>query len=273
MDGMDDIVNEFIVQNNGNPDQLDRDLVSYEKDPASNDLPSGIFHAILKHSRSVRAAFIFVGLALTVGCGFVGSGSNSSLPKDTAAEPDTISPNPQDWYIRYSNDVGPHPSTDPEGDWSFEFPTWSSNNLIQGHVNYVETPFDATKTPSVVTITFKVESTAPKYRVFGDTLPATFRLFFEQKGDNMSNADGRWWAGSSRYDLGSAPNQVHVTSVLLTPDKWTNVYGKQDPNAFAAALANVGYFGLTFGGQSFAGHGVALAGGTSKFILINYEVN
>ncbi len=146
---------------------------------------------------------------------------------------------------------------------------------MQGHVNYVQTLFDATKTPQAVTITFKVESTNPQYEVFGDTLPATCRLFFEVKNDDLVSADGRWWADSSIYNLGSKDGQVQVFTIPLTPAIWTNVYGKSgtdDPQGFAGALANVGYFGLTFGGQSFAGHGVALSGGSAKFILINYEV-
>lgn len=46
MDGMDDIVKEFIVESNDNLDQLDRDLVSLEQDPTSKDLLGGIFRAI-----------------------------------------------------------------------------------------------------------------------------------------------------------------------------------------------------------------------------------
>lgn len=220
--------------------------------------------------RCLCSAFVFVGLALTSGCGFTGSGPN--LPKDPPQVPDVVSLNPQDWYILYSSGVGPHPSNDPEGAWSFDFPLWDSAKETGGHVNYVQTPFEATQTPSYVTVTFKVESTAPHYTVFGDKLPATCRLFFEQKGDNLVGPNGRWWAPVSMYDLGPQDNQVHVITVPLTPDNWTNVYGKQDANAFAAALANVGYFGLTFGGQYFAGHGAAIISGTSKFILINYEV-
>ncbi len=46
MDGMEDIVREFIVESNENLDQLDRDLISLEKDPTSKDLLAGIFRAI-----------------------------------------------------------------------------------------------------------------------------------------------------------------------------------------------------------------------------------
>ncbi|MEJ2007058.1 MAG: chemotaxis protein CheW [Acidobacteriota bacterium] len=46
MDGMDDIVKEFIVESTENLDQLDRDLVELEKDPSSKDLLAEIFRAI-----------------------------------------------------------------------------------------------------------------------------------------------------------------------------------------------------------------------------------
>ena len=225
----------------------------------------------LKYLRYFYTAFFFLGLASTFGCGF--AGSNSDLPNASPANPNVVSLDPHNWYILYSNGVGPHPSSDPaEGAWSIAFPG-DNNTAGIGHLNYVQTPFDATKTPQAVTITFKVESTNPQYEVFGDTLPATFRLYLERKDDlDLQNPNGRWWANGSKYDLGPQDNQVHVITVPLTPDKWSNVYGKFDTKAFESALANVGWFGLTFGGQDFAGHGVALTSGTSKFILINYEV-
>lgn len=164
-----------------------------------------------------------------------------------------------------------HPSTDPEGAWSFEFP----NSETSGHVNYVQAPFNATTIPQSVSITFRVESDAPQYVVLdpGDRPPATFRLFFERRDDDLSNPNGRWWAGASRYDLGPQDGETHTISVSLTSDQWTNVEGQTDPQAFSAALKNVAWFGLTFGGQSFAGHGVALSGGSAKYILIDFRVN
>ena len=182
----------------------------------------------LKSLRFLCAALFFLSLAGTSGCGFVGGGEYNSngLPPYTPKTPNVVSLNPQDWYIQWGNDVGPHPSVDPEGAWSFQFPIWDESKGMEGHVNYVETPFDATKTPQAVTITFKVESQSPQYQVFGDLLPATFRLFFQVKNDNFISADGHWWAQPSMYDIGPQDNQVHVITIPLTPDQWGNVYGK-----------------------------------------------
>ncbi|MFZ0515749.1 MAG: chemotaxis protein CheW [Acidobacteriaceae bacterium] len=45
-DGMDDIVKEFIVESTENLDQLDRDLISLEKNPTSKELLGSIFRAV-----------------------------------------------------------------------------------------------------------------------------------------------------------------------------------------------------------------------------------
>ena len=45
-DGMDEIVKEFIVESTENLDQLDRDLISLEKNPTSKELLGSIFRAV-----------------------------------------------------------------------------------------------------------------------------------------------------------------------------------------------------------------------------------
>src|SRR5687767_9976633 len=46
VDGLDDIVQEFLVESHENLDQLDRDLVALEQDPGSRELLSSIFRTI-----------------------------------------------------------------------------------------------------------------------------------------------------------------------------------------------------------------------------------
>lgn len=165
----------------------------------------------------------------------------------------------------------PHPSPDAEGAWSFEFPNASGG----GHVNYVQTPFSTTSTPTAMTVTFKVESATAQYVVIdpADKPPATVRLFWEQMGDDLTSPNGRWWAHASLYNLGSQDGQTLTVTVPFTSDQWSNVNGQFDAQAFSAALQNIGWVGMTFGGQSFAGHGVALSAGCAKYILIDYRVN
>lgn len=237
----------------------------------------------------ILASSALAALVLTAGCGYAAGPRQASTPPDTPQNPNVVSLSPQYWDILFSDGMPANPSSDPKGAWSFLFPqvpppTNNSQAFPSGTgiVGYVMTPFNATEPLHQVTITFEVENNNAQYRVMDPTdhPPATFRLMFAVKGFNLTNANDRWWGHATAYggscecyDLGSQDNQVVVISVPLTPDLWTNVYGQQSATAFDAALKNVGWFGLTFGGQSFAGHGVALAGGTAKFVLIDYVVD
>lgn len=210
-------------------------------------------------------------LISSMGCGFTGSTGPAGPPNIRPEEPNVVSLDPDNWYIFYSAGMPAHPAPDPEGAWSFDFPSSETG----GHVNYVETPFNATTALHNVTVTFLVEDNAAQYVVTDTTdhLPATCRLLIEQQNDNLSNPNGRWWAQASMYDLGSQDNQILTISVPLTSDQWTNVEGQYDAQAFSQALENIGWVGVTFGGQYFAGHGVSVSSGSAKYILIDYSIN
>ena len=182
-------------------------------------------------------------------------------------QPNVVSLDPQDWYIFYSAGMAPHPFANVEGAWSFPFPT-------TGHVNYIQTPFIAATALQSVHITFRVDSDAPQYEEIdsNDILPATVRIFFEQRNDDLINPDGRWWADTSVYNLGSRDDTTITTIVPFDPSQWSNVEGQTDPQSFYAALNNVGWIGVTCGGQYFFGHGVALGGGAARYILVDFHV-
>ncbi len=217
------------------------------------------------NSLSTFSAVIAVVLLISlVGCGIV------PPPNIRPEQANTISLDPQNWYIYYSAEMRSHPVLDPSGAWSFEFPS----SQADGHVNYVQTPFTSTKALHDVSLTFKVESEAPRYNVMDskDIPPATVHLFFEQQNDDLRNANGRWWATASKYDLGSSDNSLITFVIPLTPDQWSNVEGQRDTDSFYAAIENVGWIGLTCGGQAFFGHGVALNSGTAKYVLVDLNV-
>lgn len=46
MEGMEEIVQEFLVESHENLDQLDQDLLALERDPTSRDLLSSIFRTL-----------------------------------------------------------------------------------------------------------------------------------------------------------------------------------------------------------------------------------
>jgi hypothetical protein len=60
--------------------------------------------------------------------------------------------------------------------------------------------------------------------------------------------------------------------VPLDPSQWSNVNGVSDPQSFYAAFKNVGWMGVTCGGQYFWGHGVALGSGVASYILADFRV-
>lgn len=214
--------------------------------------------------------------ALTLGF-FAGMASCAGLtgptgpPNISPQQPNVVSLDPQNWYILYSAGMPLHPAADPSGAWSFEFP----NHASGGHVNYVETPFTSTLPLHNLSVTFMVEDDAAQWVVIDTTdhLPATCRLMIERQNDDLSDPDGRWWAQASIYDLGSQDNQILTISIPLTSDQWTNVVGEHDAQAFAQTLQQIGWVGVTFGGQFFAGHGVAISAGSAKYVLIDYSVD
>jgi hypothetical protein len=196
----------------------------------------------------------------------------SPPPNVSPAQPNTVSLNPQDWYIFYSAGMPHHPSPNAHGAWSFPFPT---GGQAAGEVNYVQTPFNATIIPHSVHLSFRVDSASPQYAVIDpkDVLPATVHIFFEQQNDDLSNPNGRWWADTSGYNLGSRDNQTITITVPFDPTQWSNVYDDAyDPAAFYAALANVGWIGVTCGGQYFWGHGVVLSSGSASYVLVDFHV-
>jgi hypothetical protein len=198
---------------------------------------------------------------VSTGCGI------SPPPNIKPLQENVASLDPKNWFIYYSADMPSHPARVADAAWSFEFPTG-------GHVNYVQTPFNTTTVLHNVTISFKIESDAAQYKVMdpGDHLPATLHLFFEQQNDDLSDPNGRWWAGQSRYNLGSEDNSAIKFTIPLTSDQWTNVIGLHDSDAFYAAIANIGWIGITLGGQSFFGHGVAVSSGKARFVLLDFTV-
>src|SRR5579862_8171389 len=131
-------------------------------------------------SRAARPFLTFALSTLLIGCGA------SSPPNITPAQPNIVSLEPSAWYILYSANMPSHPTRDASGVWSFEFPDSS------GHVNYIQTPFNATETLHSITLMFKVESDSPQYKVIDQTdkPPATIHLFFEQQNDDLRDPNG-----------------------------------------------------------------------------------
>src|SRR5215472_11380647 len=99
-------------------------------------------------------ALVFVSLSCFAGC-------RVGPPDIQPQAPNVASLDPQNWYIFYSGGEPLHPLADPTGvgAWLFPFPSGD------GHVNYIQTPFNATMPLHNVALTFRVESNAAQYIV------------------------------------------------------------------------------------------------------------
>jgi hypothetical protein len=109
---------------------------------------SGSFSALLVGFLAISIAMCLIGCRSQASKKAAATDeSPTEDPPDVKPEsPNVVSLDPQDWYILYSAQMPSHPSSDSEGAWSFEFPSSQDG----GHVNYEQTPFNATGTPSSI---------------------------------------------------------------------------------------------------------------------------
>src|SRR5579862_382816 len=75
MGEMDDIVKDFLVESNENLDQLDRDLVTLEKDPTAREILASIFRTI----HTIKGTSGFLGFSRLGAVTHVGENLLSSL--------------------------------------------------------------------------------------------------------------------------------------------------------------------------------------------------
>jgi hypothetical protein len=166
-----------------------------------------------------------------------------------------------------------------DGGLAFDFP------FPNGRVNYLITP--APKNITVgkkLSATFVITTTSNpifSYRTnpnntCGSGSPGTVRLFIQRAGDNLSAVGEfqqyRYWSNQIFVNLVPGTSTI---SVPITPDQWSDVYGKTGvdfPDAFADTLKNAGSIGMTFGGGCFYGHGVNVSGGTARFTLTDFSL-
>lgn len=108
------------------------------------------------------------------------------------------------------------------------------------------------------------------------TAPASFRLFFQRQGDNLSSDFYRWWSNPLHVEL--RPGAFRLT-VPLAYGQWSSVFGhRADSSAaakrgFSAALAHPWRVGMTFGGGNSFGHGVNIRGGTATMRVTYFHMD
>lgn len=151
---------------------------------------------------------------------------------------------------------------------SFTFPA------SPGSVQYVVEPPPKVQLGQTITMVFNIGGSG----TWGitdktDGPPPTIHLLLWEKGDDGTGQGVyetyREWCGRTVITM---PGQYTV-SCVVSPSNFTGVFGKTpSAAAFQQLLNNLYAVGFTFGGSSFAGHGLYSASGALAFQLISYSV-
>jgi hypothetical protein len=175
----------------------------------------------------------------------------------------------------------PSPPPSPSSGWTFEYSSNVSNPCSdfdfpsRDGAHYCVNGAVKPKAGQTITMSFTISGSGTLAVVDpNDTLPATIHLFMQRAGDDLSCIGQfqqyRYWAARTVL---AGPNTYTVTAPV-TPSQWTDCYGKPGsdlPAQFQAVLNNLSGVGYTFGGKSFAGHGVYATGGSVHFKLNTYQ--
>lgn len=176
-------------------------------------------------------------------------------------------PSPTGWMFFYSPGM--------TGDASdFNFPA------VDG-VHYVGKATGGPLKPgATITMNFTISGTGTFAAMDpGEGPPCHVDLYFQHVNDDLSGQGPaqfyRWFSKAQAKPL--APGSFSITTTLdvanFVPVGGNLSSGGITPDAgFADCLANAAFVGYTFGGQYFAGHGVAVTGGTMHFHLDNYTI-
>ena len=171
------------------------------------------------------------------------------------------------WSILYSPGMPPSLSQNADGSYYVDLPH-------QDGLHYVVQGAQGNPTGKTITIKFELVGTAELLASDpGETCPCSVSLYLQQQGDTLRAADEfkRWW--SHKIPL----NVQGEASVVVSPENFTQVFGKRGsdfPQQFQAAMSNLANVGFTFGGTSFAGHGIYVKQGTGsvRFVLKEYSI-
>jgi hypothetical protein len=106
------------------------------------------------------------------------------------------------------------------------------------------------------------------------------RFFFRTNTSGEFQETNYWWSDPVSIDIASLAAGDRSMTVSFDPQNWSDFYGHfgNDPayaDAFNAAVRNVEFVGLSFGGGCFFQNGVGIEPGTGSgtFRLLSFLVN
>lgn len=159
----------------------------------------------------------------------------------------------------YSPGMPSHPVPQGKG-WYFDFPLDP-----RFHVHYVQL-FNPPRLGSYIEIAFSVTGGPFVPQAYPDK-PALVSLMIQRKGDDWSAVgpmQAYRWFSKAALPLEAGE---HKLTVPLEVEAWGDVYGGQDPQAFADTLKNLDNIAVIFGSNGGRGHGV-YATQPSRFTLL-----
>lgn len=193
--------------------------------------------------------------------------SSVAVAAAPAAEQWTIGP-----IIRGRNhSVGMPPSLRAARDGAaFDFPVSG-----RGSVHYVSLDTGPLEGARRITLRYRIDA-APGARFVAQESgrPGKVGLAFHRAGDT--------WTAKGRYeayrwyspDIETLSPGVHTFSARLDDPRWVGVMrstGANNPEGFAAALAEISAVSLTFGDEGGRGHGV-YASAPARFTILDFRI-
>lgn len=146
-----------------------------------------------------------------------------------------------------------------------------------GHINIVRRGQGSIPLKSTITVTYRVKvlSGAPKIISLDPApIPPGLKPNFRPAlftGD-WYDTNGRQWPAGAACMFLVPDGRVHTYSIKVTPQLWTNVYGKYDAAGFKKCAANMHEFWFAWGaGNSFT-HGLKTKGGTLRVEVLSVKV-
>lgn len=180
----------------------------------------------------------------------------------------------------YTN-VG-HATTIPTGGVSFNFPDADDGYYTALLLDNYNVPLSSVQT---ITATIQVVGDGILLGNPGSSgnspTPAYVRLYFATT-NNAGSGNGAfaytdfWWSNPASFTFGSSTGTITITSQLqgaLWSD-WNGQFGTgAQATAFATALKNVKYVGLSFGSGWFFANGVGASAGSATFQLLDFTIS
>ena len=163
------------------------------------------------------------------------------------------------WKFLYSKGVPSSPTQEGSG-FKFDFPK------KPGQIDYLQTNYRSAMRGSFSIRGF-VELDGELWAADDDVPPCHFSLLV-RKGNELYNEWYRFWY--FHFPIVNGPFDI---SVPFDYRKWIGVLGRTNRNKFQQLISAPSAIGLTFGGKSFAGHGVGMKSGRCTFHVSAIEIS